>query len=155
MGDTFPSGKFCKNFRKLWERVTHWKSYSEFFSRDSLSPLKKLHGKVTSASFLPWWDPPSPLRKLQKLLDRPKPPSPLKKFLSNFFNGWNVTGSPQRKNVHTLNLRTSDAQFGAMNLWEDSVHHEIIARFIIFHMSASKNQIFCIFLHTIIFEIMH
>ena len=47
------------------------------------------------------------------------------------------------------------AQFGAMNLWEDSVHHEIIARFIIFHMSASKNQIFCIFLHTIIFEIMH
>ena len=47
------------------------------------------------------------------------------------------------------------AQFGAMNLWEDSVHHEIIARFIIFHMSASKNQIFCIFLHTIIFKIMH
>ena len=47
------------------------------------------------------------------------------------------------------------AQFGAMNLWEDSVHHEIIARFLIFHMSASKNQIFCIFLHTIIFEIMH
>ena len=31
------------------------------------------------------------------------------------------------------------AQFGAMNLWEDSVHREIIARFIIFHMSASKN----------------
>ena len=31
----------------------------------------------------------------------------MKKFLSNFFNGWNVTGSPQRKNVHTLNLRTS------------------------------------------------
>ena len=32
----------------------------------------------------------------------------MKKFLSNFFNGWNVTGSPQRKkNVNTLNLRTS------------------------------------------------
>ena len=52
-------------------RFTHWKSYSEIFSPD----------------------PPSPLRKLQKLLDRPKPPSPLKKFLSNFFNGWHV---PQR-----------------------------------------------------------
>ena len=33
----------------------------------------------------------------------------MKKFLSNFFNGWNVTGSPQRKNLHTfkMNLRTS------------------------------------------------
>ena len=47
------------------------------------------------------------------------------------------------------------AQFGAMNLWEDSVHHEIIARFIIFHIPASKNQIFCIFLHTVTFEVMH
>ena len=44
------------------------------------------------------------------------------------------------------------AQFGAMNLWEDSVHHEIIARFIRFRMSASQNQIFCMFLHTFIIE---
>ena len=36
-------------------------------------------------------DPPSPLRKLQKLHDPPQPPPlPLKKFLSNFFNGWYV-----------------------------------------------------------------
>ena len=39
--------------RTRWERVTHSKSYSDVFFSRPPPPLKKLHGKVTSASFLP------------------------------------------------------------------------------------------------------
>ena len=78
----------------------------------------------------------------------------MKEFLSNFFQWVKRDREPAAKKRTYLESQDV-AQFGAMNLWEDSVHHEIIARFIIFHMSASQNQIFCIFLHTVTFEVMH